>query len=120
MCDCLKRSRETADEPDQSIVQRRTKRQEHTFALRRDVIPEIQFELALIRKREIESRRGASRTAIVQPRISSAIGIEIDIESRSAQAVCCNETADAGTDDRDFLHEPLHEQWCSTRPSLNP
>src|SRR5438034_831469 len=79
--DCLEWRFEPAGQSDQRIVQRGTERKKNAFALRGRVVPEIQPELALVRKRQIEARRGAGGAAFVQPLLRRAIGIEIDLIS---------------------------------------
>jgi hypothetical protein len=103
--DSLKRAAKTSHQAHQPVVQRGAERQEHPLALRRDVVPEIQPQLALVREREIESRRRAGRTARVQPLLRRAIGVEIDPKSSAQETVRGGETADARTDDGDAFHE---------------
>ena len=93
--DRLERRAESSDEADQRIVQRRAEGEEDAFALRRDVIPEVEAELALVRERQIEARRGAGRPALVSHASARAIGVERDVVAGAQQPVRGDEARDA-------------------------
>src|ERR1043165_9284905 len=93
-----------AEERDQRFVQRGAEGEEDALAARRDGVPVVEAELALVREGHLEARRRAGRAALVQPLLGGAIGVNRDVLICPPQRMRGDEAGDPRADDGDVSH----------------